>query len=135
MDVSLVSVVIAGKQKFSGLSDEFHQPVRGLGQPDGKAFPTPVFVQTCLHTRLTFGPCVLPQITRHVGQCGPVAGTVDSAAVILCSQVVNSLVSTDPLASFMHQSIFIEKNVDPPPPPAGFCPPCRTCSGWGLDGA
>lgn len=108
MDVSLVSVVIAGKQKFSGLSDEFHHPVRGLGQPDGKALPTPVFVQTCLHTRLTFDPCVIPQITRQVGQCGPVAGSVDSAAVLLCSQVVNSLVSTDPMTTFYAPKHFYE---------------------------
>lgn len=58
-----------------------------------------------------------------MGQCGPVAGTVDSAAFIFCSQVVNSLVSTDPLASFVHQNIFIRKNVDPSPLPAGFCLP------------
>ncbi|TNN00014.1 hypothetical protein fugu_013046 [Takifugu bimaculatus] len=30
-------------------------------------------------------------ITEQVGHCGPMAGTVDSAAVILCSQMVDSL--------------------------------------------
>lgn len=82
-----------------------------------------MFVQTCLHKHLTFDPRGFLQITQHVGQCGPVAGTVDSAAVIFCSQLVNSLVSTDPLTGFMHQNIFIRENVDPSPFPAGFCLP------------
>lgn len=55
--------------------------------------------------RLTFDPRVLPQITEQVGRCGPVAGTVDSAAAILCSQMVDSLVSLDPLTRLTHPNI------------------------------
>lgn len=65
-----------------------------------------LFTTLCLDRR-AYISCVVPQITQHVGQCGPVAGTVDSAAVILCSEVVNSLVSADPLTSFMHRYISI----------------------------
>lgn len=51
---------------------------------------------------LSSDPRVLPQITEEVGRCGPMARTVDSAAVILCSQMVDSLVSADPLTNFIH---------------------------------
>lgn len=95
-----VFVLVPGKQKVLGLPDGLLHPVRGLGQPDGKAFTTP-----CLCRRLTFDPRVLPQITEQVGRCGPVAGTVDSAAVILCSQMVDSLVSIDPLTRLTHPNI------------------------------
>lgn len=98
--LTLVFVLVPGKQEVFGLSDGLLHPVRGLGQPDGEAFTTP-----CLCGCLTFDPRVLPQITEQVGRCGPVAGTVDSAAVILCSQLVDSLVSVDPLTRFIQPNI------------------------------
>lgn len=97
---------LPGKQKVFGLSAGLLRCLCRLGQPHGKvcleffihfyySVPIQFVSNVCVHiwpSLTATDLCIVPQITQQVGRCGPVAGAVDSAEMILCSQVVESLV-------------------------------------------